>query len=131
MPTFTRKRPNAADPIHIEMSVFNPITGRAASAIGLFDTGNDHTIISKEVSDSIGITAYGRTLPVYGVTGTSEGQTARVTFGINFDESKKVAIVEHEVLVLTDTSSPILIGRDFLERFDVKLTRNGLFTLEC
>ena len=130
MHKLTIKRTNAKDPIHINVWFFNPVTHEGTSTIGLFDTGNDHTVITREVADRIGITAFGRPLSVCGVNGASEGRAAHVTIGIEFDEQHKVTIEEHEVVVLSDASSPLLIGRDFLEMFDVKIGRDGSFTLE-
>ena len=129
MPKLTLKRIHANDPIHIQMLVFDPLTGKSATATGLFDTGNDHTAINKEIYYAVGLTDTERELPVSGVTGSSVGQTALVTIGIEFDDQHRVTIQNHEVVVLEGLSPPVLIGRDFLKSFDVTISRDGTFTL--
>ena len=130
MQKLTLKRTRAEDPIHINVLVFDPITEHGVAAAGLFDTGNDHTVISKELFDSVGLATTGRQLPVNGVTGSSMALTTFVTIGIEFDGKHKVTIDKHEVAVVDGVSDPVLIGRDFLALFDVTISRDGEFTLE-
>lgn len=129
MPRLTINRTQANDPIHLELMIFNPITSQGVPAVGLFDTGNDHTVISKMLSDKLCLDVIGRTLSIAGVTGASVAQTAVVTLGLAFDDQHLVTIDAHEVAVLDGVSSPVLIGRDFLERFDVTILRDGTFVL--
>jgi predicted aspartyl protease len=130
MPTLTIKRARSKDAIHLKVLVFGP-SGSGGAGTALFDTGNDHTVISKAFADSIGLSGTGRGLSVHGVTGGSMGTVALVTLGIEFDGGHKVTVDDHEVVVLAGASDQIMIGRDFLERFDVTITRDGTFKLEC
>lgn len=131
MPRLTIRRPHPTDAIRFIVHVFDPAITKGAETVALFDTGNDHTTISKAFAESIGIAPTDRVLTVRGVTGGSQGRTALVAIGIEFDGGHKVIIQNHEVVILDDTLEHVLVGRDFLERFDVTISRNGGFTLEC
>lgn len=131
MPQLTITRPSPIDPIKIPVAILNPTTDTLVWGIGLFDTGNDHTVVSKSFLDRSGIAVNGRHLPVMGVTGVATAQVATVSLGIEFDGGHKVTIADHEVAVLLGASDDLLIGRDFLERFDISISRNGTFTMQC
>jgi predicted aspartyl protease len=130
MPKLTIKRAHPKDAIRFEVHVFNPISEAGARATALFDTGNDHTVVSKALADRLGLSPTGQPLSVHGVTGHSTAQIALATLGIEFDGGHKCEIINHEVAILDGTSDDVLIGRDFLERFDVTISRDGEFTLE-
>lgn len=129
MPTLTVKRPSAYAPIHLNLMIFNPVTQVGFPATGLFDTGNDHTTINRAYAEQIGLTLTDREMTVNGVTGSSRGQTAWVMIGIPFDNGENRTIDNHEVVVNAGLTDQVLIGRDFLERFDVTLLRDGTFRL--
>lgn len=129
MPTLTIKRAQPSDEIRIPIVVFGSSTSPNNTVLGLFDTGNDHTVLSRAVIDVVGGTYTNRTLPVQGVTGSGIARVAVVSLGIEFDDGQKIPITDHEVAVLDDTGNHALLGRDFLERFDVTISRDGTFTL--
>lgn len=131
MPQLTIARPSPKDPIKIPVAILNTTTDTLVWGVGLFDTGNDHTVVSKSFLDRSGVVINGDLLPVIGVTGNAIAQVAIVSLGIEFDGGHKVTITNHEVAVLAGTSEDILIGRDFLERFDISISRNGTFTMHC
>ncbi|KZY32281.1 hypothetical protein A3731_22355 [Roseovarius sp. HI0049] len=130
MPKLTLKRAHSKDPIRVNVWVFSPATLKGVQTEGLFDTGNDHTTVSKQLLDSIGVPCTGRSLTVSGITGASVGQAAIVNLGFDLDWGDKVEIEGHEVAVVAGASSHVLFGRDFLEWFDITMKRGGRFTLE-
>lgn len=129
MPILTIKRADSKAEIRIPVMVFGSATAPGSTVFGLFDTGNDHTVLSKAVVDTVGGTYTNRTLPVHGVTGSGNARVAVVTLGMEFDSGHRVTITDHEVAVLEGSDNHALIGRDFLERFDVTISRDGTFTL--
>jgi predicted aspartyl protease len=129
MPTLTIKRALPEDEIRVPLFIFDVGITKETKAFGLFDTGNDHTVLSKAVVDTVGGTYTGRMLPVHGVTGSGTARTAQVTLGIEFDDGHRIMINDHEVAVLDETDNHALLGRDFLQRFDVTISRDGTFTL--
>jgi predicted aspartyl protease len=131
MPRLIIRRSRAADPIHIRLHIFNPATGHGVAVVGLFDTGNDHTAIRRDLSERLGLAYTQKKLSVVGVTGASGAGTSIVTLGLDCDDAKKITIDDHEVAIVDRMSDEVLIGRDFLERFDVAIGRDGTFMLSC
>lgn len=127
--TLTIHRASPKDLIIVPLWVFNPDTEYGEQIAAQLDTGNDHTCLRQDVLDRIGATASGRTLPVQGVTGSSTARLSTLTLGIRMDGSGKVTINNHEVAVLSQMSCEALIGRDFLEWFDVTILRSGVVTI--
>lgn len=123
--TLTLVRSSPRDLIIIPLWVFNPDTEQGHQIAAHLDTGNDHTCLRQDVLDKIGASASGRLVSVQGVTGVSTARVTRLTFGIQMDGDKQVIIDRHEVPVLPQMSCEALIGRDFLEWFDVMILRNG------
>lgn len=129
MPTLTINRVSPIDPIRIPLALINRANGQVAWEDGLFDTGNDHTVISRALFTTLGLAATGGSVIVNGVTGSSQAAIATVSIQIRFDDGQPVTIQAHEVGVVAGASDAVLIGRDFLKRFDVTISRGGVFTL--
>ena len=96
---------------------------------GLLDTGLDHTIISQEVADAIQLKPTGRTITLSGIDGGATGDTVLISFAIDNDQGGRWICDDQEVVVLRDCSERVLMGRDFLEKFDISIDRNGTVTL--
>lgn len=129
MQSLTVKRSEPSDPILLDLLIFNPATEFGISTVGLFDTGNDHTAISQQVFADCELTNSGKTFEVSGVTGGSSGISAILSIGLRFDNGHQALVCNHEVVVIEGLSNEVLIGRDFLKHFDVKILRDGAFIL--
>lgn len=129
MPTLTLKRHNASDPIYIHMMTWNPDADSVGAEVhGLLDTGNDHTVISRELFDTLKLKETGREVTINGITGGSIGSSSYIGFGIQMN-GKKAHIERHEVVVARGVANAVLIGRDLLHMFDVTLKRDGTMIL--
>lgn len=128
MPKLTLKRAHPKDHIYLTVTVTNPATNQSATRPALFDTGADHTVISKALADEIGLKGEG-TLGFNGAFASSVATKATVSMGILFDGAHPVNITDHEVALFDQLSGDVLLGRDFLEWFDVTISRDGTFTL--
>lgn len=133
MPTLTLTREAAKAAIYIPMVTWNPDLEDAdaicAQVHGQLDTGNDHTIISRELFDALKLEGTGREMLINGVTGGSTGTTAHIGFAIPMDGGN-AEIQRHEVVVARGVVvNAVLIGRDLLQMFDVILKRDGTMIL--
>ncbi|WP_066807096.1 retropepsin-like aspartic protease [Sphingomonas asaccharolytica] len=129
MAKLTINRTHPKDPIYIQLFVMNNFKSKGATVAGLFDTGNDHTMISKALADTLALSTSGSSLQVFGPTGASIAARTLVDIGIEFDGGEKRTITNHEVGVVEGLSNHALIGRDFLERFDISITTDGVFVM--
>ena len=129
--TLTLKRSSPRDPIIVPLWAFDPVSKNGKQIATQLDTGNDHTCVRKDVLDAIGAKATGKPVVVHGVTGSARARVATLMFRLDMDRGGQVQINNHEVAVVPSLSCEALLGRDFLEFFDVTISRDGTTILTC
>ena len=120
----TIKRRAPSDLILIPIVVFNPKTEAIAVISAELDTGNDHTVVRRDIIDRIGVEIGASDLTVHGVGGSSIGSRAIVTIGIKFDDSHRCEI-NQEVVVVENLAVDVLLGREMLRHLDIEIRRDG------
>ena len=131
MSTLTIKRAEPREPIRIPIYILEVGSDEAVAVQGLFDTGLDHTIISREVAAAVQLKSTGRTISLRGIDGGVTGDTALVSFAIDNDQGGRWVCDGQEMVILDGCTEAVLMGRDFLEKFDLTIARDGTVTLSA
>lgn len=98
----------------LDVSVSHPITGQSLAVSAKLDTAADITTIPETVRDALGL-AEARTLPIEGYDGIT---TTLRTYVISLELPQARA---RQLEVIAIPESHILLGRDVLNQFYVKL----------
>lgn len=129
----TISRSHARDLIEIPLFI-GPAGGIAQTVtvsriVAQLDTGNDHTAIRRSVLEECGVIVGPPQIKLEGVTGSEIADSGRTTMLLHFDDGEECRIRDHIVVAANDLSCDALLGRDFLQWFDVHITRDGTVKL--
>jgi hypothetical protein len=106
------------------------IKGHATLTISaVLDTGADHTCISRKLLESAGVVLAGKSIGVVGISSKSEGTIVSVDLEFPMDGPDPICVTNHDVAAASLVGSDALLGRDFLQWFDVTIHKSGLVVL--
>jgi predicted aspartyl protease len=95
---------------------------KIADFTALLDSGADVSVLPKEVADALGLKYSEKEEDVIGIGGKIKARVTSIHACIDYGH-EKVRILLHPKVV-DDVNIPIILGRDFFEKFEITLKEN-------
>lgn len=97
--------------------------------VGQFDTGNDHTVVRRDLLEEFDVALDGEMISLHGVTGSELAPSGLVEIVLLFDNGEQFRLHQHVVVASQGLRCDALLGRDFLQWFDISIRRDGTFVM--